>query len=770
MVSDSAIRVHIRGIVQGVGFRPFVYNLATQLGLAGWVRNSSSGVEIEAVGPESILRTFLQRLREEAPPLARIDTFQVTAIPRPAQRPSGFAIYHSEGRPGEFLPIAPDVAICDACLRELFDPGDRRYRYPFINCTNCGPRFTIIRDIPYDRPNTTMAPFRMCPDCQAEYDNPADRRFHAQPNACPVCGPHVWLREGPGGENTSGEAAIQRVRSLLAGGQIVAIKGLGGFHLACDATDDAAVAHLRERKGRVDKPFALMAFDLETVRQFCHVGAEEEALLTSRERPIVLLRRRAGGPISALVAPGNPYLGVMLPYTPLHYLLLEPAPGFPPALVMTSGNYSEEPIVTDNAEALSRLAPLADAFLLHDRAIHARCDDSVVRIFQGRELPIRRSRGYAPFPVRLPFACEPVLAVGAELKNTFCLTREEYAFLSQHIGDMENYETLTFFREMVEQLTRTFRIRPTRIACDMHPGYLATRYARERAASEGIPLQLVQHHHAHVAAAMAENGLPEDAAVIGVALDGTGFGLDGAIWGGEFLLAGYRSFRRLAHMRYFPLPGGDAAVRRPYRVALACLWAAGIAWEEDLAPVQAASKEERSVLLRQLERSLGTVATSSMGRLFDAVSALAGVRQEVTYEAQAAMELEGMVDPGEEEGYPFRVDDRSDGPWLVDPWPAIRAVVADVRAGVPAGRIAARFHNGVAHMIAEVCLRAHRATGVDQVVLSGGVFQNVTLLGLVVPLLSRGGLTVWTHHRVPPNDGGISLGQAVVAAARAVGN
>lgn len=428
--------------------------------------------------------------------------------------------------------------------------------------------------------------------------------------------------------------------------------------------------------------------------------------------------------------------------------------------------YSEEPIVIDNDEALNRLAPLADAFLLHDREIYARCDDSVVRIFEGRELPIRRSRGYAPFPVRLPFSAPPLLAVGAELKNTFCLTREEYAFLSQHIGDMENYETLSFFRQMVEQLTRTFRVRPERIACDMHPAYLATRYARERAASGGIPLEMVQHHHAHVAAAMAENGLPPDATVIGVALDGTGFGLDGAIWGGEFLIADYRSFRRLAHLRYFPLPGGDAAIRRPYRVALAYLWEAGIPWEGDLPPVGAASELERAVLRRQLERGLGTVATSSMGRLFDAVAALAGVRQEVTYEAQAAMELEGLVDPEEEESYPFTLDDRGDGPWVIDPRPMLQAVVADVRAGLPAGRIAARFHNGVAQAIALVCERARSVYGVDQAVLSGGVFQNVTLLGKVLRRLVGAGLTVWTHHRVPPNDGGLALGQAAVAAAR----
>ncbi|HEY77338.1 MAG TPA: carbamoyltransferase HypF, partial [Thermoflexia bacterium] len=576
----AARRIHITGVVQGVGFRPFVYNLATQLGVSGWVLNSSSGVEIEAVAPPGVLDEFVERLRTDAPPLARIESITVTecdpAVSDPATLQSGFTIRHSEARPGEFQPISPDIAICDDCLRELFDPNDRRYRYPFINCTNCGPRFTIIKDIPYDRPSTTMAPFKMCPECQAEYDDPTNRRFHAQPNACPVCGPRVWLQvPTPQPETlhletqnlnpeTAPDAPIQAARQLLREGAIVAIKGLGGFHLACDATNDEAVARLRERKGRVDKPFAIMAFDLETVERFCEVNDAERALLTSRERPIVLLRRKPDCPISPLVAPNNRYLGVMLPYTPLHYLLLEPTgDGLPPAgpwplaLVMTSGNYSEEPIAIDNDEALERLAHLADAFLLHDRDIHARCDDSVVRIFQGEELPIRRSRGYAPYPIHLPFDLPQVLAVGAELKNTFCLTRDRYAFLSQHIGDMENYETLRFFEQMVEQLARTFRVQPEIVAHDMHPGYLTTRYAHERSGEAPATCDLlpVQHHHAHIASCMAENGLSGEQPVIGVAFDGTGYGTDGAIWGGEFLIADYRSFRRAAHLKYVPLPG-----------------------------------------------------------------------------------------------------------------------------------------------------------------------------------------------------------------------
>jgi hydrogenase maturation protein HypF len=753
----SARHIHIRGVVQGVGFRPFVYNLAAELGLAGWVLNSSSGVEIEAVGSDDLLDGFVERLMSEAPPLARIEYISATTVPISdveIPEPGRFVIRHSEAQPGEFLPISPDVAVCDDCLRELFDPDDRRYRYPFINCTNCGPRFTIIRDIPYDRPKTTMAPFVMCPDCQAEYVDPVDRRFHAQPNACHVCGPRVWLqipdRQSP---IASGEEAVQAVRQMLVGGKVVAIKGLGGFHLACDATNDAAVALLRERKGRVDKPFAIMSFDLETVESYCEMNDDERALLTSRERPIVLLRRRLGTPISPLVAPGNNTLGVMLPYTPLHYLLLEPADGFTTALVMTSGNYSEEPIAIDNDEALKRLRNLADAFLFHDRDIHARCDDSVTRVFGGAELPIRRSRGYAPYPVHLPFEVKQVLGAGAELKNTFCLTRDRYAFLSQHIGDMENYETLQFFEQMVEQLKRTFRIEPEIIACDMHPGYLSTRWAESQISSLRAQISFVQHHHAHIASVMAEAGLSGERPVIGVAFDGTGYGTDGAIWGGEFLIA---------HLKYVPLPGGDAAIRRPYRTALAHLWAAGVAWDEDLLPVAAASAQERSVLAQQLARSVAAVPTSSVGRLFDAVSALAGVCQVINYEAQAAIELETLAESDAQEAYPFSLNGEE-----IDPGPWIRAVVADVRAGVRPGVISARFHSGLAQMVRDVCMRLRGETGLQDVALSGGVFQNVTLLAKILPLLEQVGFTVHAHRLVPPNDACISLGQVVVASARA---
>jgi hydrogenase maturation protein HypF len=558
---------------------------------------------------------------------------------------------------------------------------------------------------------------------------------------------------------------------LLAQGRIVAVKGLGGFHLACDATDDAAVALLRERKGRVDKPFALMAFDLNAVAAFCYVGEQERSLLANRERPVVLLQEREDSPISSLVAPGIKDLGVMLPYTPLHYLLLEP--GLPcAALVMTSGNYSEEPIATDNDEALSRLSGFADAFLVHDRDIHARCDDSVTRVFESDELPLRRSRGYAPYPVHLPFELPQVLAVGGELKNTFCLTKERYAFLSQHIGDMENYETLCSFEMMVEQLSRTFRVTPEILAYDMHPAYLSTQYAlREAGDRELVP---VQHHHAHIASCMVENGLEAANPIIGVAFDGTGFGTDGAIWGGEFLMADYAGFRRVGQLAYVPLPGGDTAIRKPYRTALAHLWAAGMTWDEDLPPVQAAPSVERGVIARQIERKLNTVPTSSMGRLFDAVAAIAGVRQEVTYEAQAAIEFEMLADGSAEGASPLyawdialRQDESGNKVRKIGAGPLIRSLVSDVRAGVSTEVIATRFHGSVAMLVAQMCRALRDETGLESVALSGGVWQNVALLHMTLNLLRGDGFTVYTHRVLPPNDGGLALGQAAVAGLRA---
>ncbi len=567
--------IHITGIVQGVGFRPFVYNLAVRLELTGWVRNTSAGVDIEVDGSQNALESFVKALREEAPTLASIDKF--TTSYGSSHGFDKFEILDSEAISGAFQPISPDVAICDDCLRELFDSQDRRYRYPFINCTNCGPRFTIIKDIPYDRPKTTMAGFELCNDCAREYGDPTNRRFHAQPVACPVCGPQVWLESvEPRGRITSqADEAILETRTALLHGEIMAIKGLGGFHLACDATNAGSVRELRRRKLRVDKPFALMLPDIETIEKHCYVNDSERELLGSSARPIVLLRRRPDSKIAIEVAPGQDWIGVMLPYTPLHYLLLEKRGEYSEALVMTSGNLSEEPIATENEEARERLALLADAYLMHDRDIYIRCDDSVIRVVNDQTYPIRRSRGYAPFPVKLPWHTAPLLATGAELKNTFCITHDNYAFLSQHIGDMENYETLKSFEQAVEHYERLFRVKPAAIVHDLHPNYLATRYAAQRAGSENLPLFGVQHHHAHIAACMAENKLDGSHPVIGVAFDGTGYGDDGAIWGGEFLIADYKDYRRAIHLEYFPLPGGDAAIKQP---AAHCTCIALVAW------------------------------------------------------------------------------------------------------------------------------------------------------------------------------------------------
>ena len=764
--------IHISGIVQGVGFRPFVYNLASGLQLAGWVRNTSAGVDIAVDGTQAALDAFVKALRNEAPPLSRIDDF-VASFGEPGGF-TGFEILHSEAIPDAFQPISPDVAICGDCLRELFDPKDRRYRYPFINCTNCGPRFTIIQDIPYDRPKTTMSRFPMCADCAREYADPTDRRFHAQPVACPVCGPSVWLERRDAGQlervASDGEA-ILAVRRLLRDGDIAAVKGLGGFHLACDATNAKAVSELRRRKLRVDKPFALMMLDIPTAEKHCFVGDAERELLQSAARPIVLLRRRPEASIAREVAPGQDWIGVMLPYTPLHYLLFADAlkdsePILPP-LVMTSGNLSEEPIATDNEEARERLASLADAFLMHDRDIHIRCDDSVVRVVEPPEpggpaiYPLRRSRGYAPFPVKLPWEAAPLLAAGAELKNTFCITNRNYAFLSHHIGDMENYETLRSFEQGVQHFERLFRVKPEAIAYDLHPNYLASRYAVQRAQREGLEAIGVQHHHAHIAACMAEHGFDGLQPVIGVAFDGTGYGDDGAIWGGEFLVADYVRYQRRLHLDYFRLPGGDAAIRHPARIALALLWSLGIDWDPRLSSFQDFDATELSTIRTQLERGLNAPNTSSMGRLFDAAAALAGVRQQVNYEAQAAIEFEALASETADGGYPFEVGENA-----IVVKPAIAALLADVFSGVSQPAISARFHSGLARMVVDASSKIRSETSLNDVVLSGGVWQNITLLRRTLSLLRDSGFRVYIHRAVPPNDGGLALGQAAIATKR----
>jgi hydrogenase maturation protein HypF len=749
-------------MIQGVGFRPFVHALARRLGLGGHVGNDAAGVFIEVEGGAGAVAAFLDALASEAPALARVAS--VDAEPREALGDDDFSIVESVRIAGAVTFVAPDAATCDGCLRELHDPLDRRYRYPFINCTSCGPRYTIIRDLPYDRPQTAMAAFRMCAACQREYDDPEDRRFHAQPNACPACGPRVEWRPAGALEDSgvTGDSAISAALRCIGGGGVVAVKGIGGFHLACDARSDAAIDALRTRKGRTHKPFALLVADIHVARTIAHVNAGERRLLEAVERPIVLLRRREDAPIASVAAPGHDTIGVMLPYAPLHHLLAATGP-----LVMTSGNRSDEPIARDNAEALSRLAMLVDGFLLHDREIHMTCDDSVVRLFEGRELPVRRSRGYAPYPVALPREVPAMLAVGAELKATVCLARDRYAFLSPHIGDLGGIETLDAMRRVCGHLASLFRVRPGVVACDMHPGYSSSRWAREYAEDRAARVVEVQHHHAHVAALMAEHGLDGSHPVIGFAFDGTGYGTDGTIWGGEVMVADYRGFRRVAHLATTPLPGGDAGVRRPARIALAQLWAAGIGWDDDLAPAAHGDAEALRVLRRQLERNLNCVATSSMGRFLDAASALAGVRQEITYEGQAAIEFEALAAHGAPDralAYRFDVEEGTGAAWRFAGGSVLAAMIADLRAGVARSTVAWRVHAAVADVIATLAVRTRLREGLTTVGLTGGVFQNVLLLGLATSQLREAGFTVLTHRLVPPNDGGIALGQAMVAA------
>jgi hydrogenase maturation protein HypF len=754
--------IHITGIVQGVGFRPFVYGLATRHELFGWVCNTSAGLEIEVQGAEDKLLAFAAALQDEKPPLAWIDSFDVTEV-RGADIYKSFEIHASTSIAGAFQPISADVAVCADCEHELFDPQDRRYLYPFINCTNCGPRFTIIKDIPYDRPATTMAGFTLCPNCRGEYENPLNRRFHAQPVACPECGPNVWLVVNGESEQTVNQAALLITRRLLREGRIVALKGLGGFHLACDASNTAAVDELRRRKGRAGKPFALMAADIATVEKYCFIGDAERALLSGREKPIVLLARRLGISLPDSIAPLLDTVGMMLPYTPLHLLLLsqsdpvmmaEPVPSL---LVMTSGNFSEEPIATDNEDALERLAPLADAFLLHNRDINIRCDDSVVRTDHRQETTyLRRSRGYAPYPVQLSFDTKPTLAVGGELKNTFCLTRDKYAFLSHHIGDMENSETYASFEQGIEHLSRLFRIQPEIIACDMHPGYFATQWA-QRSPYKLQPVA-IQHHHAHIAACMADNEL-ENRKVIGLAFDGTGYGTDGAIWGGEILVADYAGFERVVHLEYLPLPGGDVAIRKPWRIAVGYAHTLGLDIS-DLPFICMLEPQAVNVVRLQVEKHLNTVSTSSMGRLFDAVAALAGVRTEVTYEAQAAIELEvlAMDYVADAEPFPYHLQGN-----VILLKGLIAAMIESVRRNEPPGLIGACFHKTIATLSVEAACRIREKAGLNEVALSGGVWQNKLLFELTMSGLEKNGFRVYFHRQTPANDGGIALGQAVIA-------
>ena len=751
----------VRGVVQGVGFRPFVYNLAERLHITGFVRNQTGTVLIEAEGEPSALDGFLGELTNRPPPLALIEDLSWEA--REPQGERTFQIKESDTEGPSAVFISPDVATCADCLAELFDPRDRRFGYPFLNCTHCGPRLTIIEGAPYDRARTTMAAFPMCAACRAEYEDPADRRFHAQPIACPVCGPRLTLLDAAGQVIDTREPLAAFARALQDG-KIGALKSLGGYHLSCLASDSTAVAELRRRKHRDEKPFAVMVADLSAAGSLAIVGPAERALLESPRGPIVLLRRKAAGVVADPVAPGNPWLGLMLPFTPLHHLLLRAVGGQP--LVMTSGNRSDEPIVYRDDETVTTLAGIADLFLTHDRAIHVRCDDSVTRVVNDLELPIRRSRGYAPRPTPLPIACPcPTLALGGQLKATFALGRGRQAFLSHHMGDLEHFDAYQALITDVSLYQRLFGIEPECLVHDLHPDYATTQYARQRGAGEGIPLLAVQHHHAHLASCMVENGLIGP--VIGITLDGTGYGLDGHIWGGEFLIGDYRDFRRAAHLRYVGMPGGEAAIREPWRMAIAHLADAAIAPPPALARVLPL---EMKLMRNLLERRFNTPYTSSTGRLFDAIAVLAGVRDRVNYEGQAAVELEWLATGvAPDHAYPFEIDEPHEvtgSPRIIDTRPLIQGVAGDAAVGVSAAVIARRFHSTMVEMIASVCGLLRQETGVHDVVLSGGVFLNALLTSEVSARLVEEGFDVSRHRLVPPNDGGLSLGQLAVAAAR----
>jgi hydrogenase maturation protein HypF len=752
----------VRGVVQGVGFRPFIYRLAMEEGLVGFIGNDTDGVTIEIEGLKERVEAFLARLRSQAPPLARIDSVAVRELALVGD--TGFRIVASEvlGRVSTGIPA--DAATCPDCLRELLDPKDRRYRYPFLNCTNCGPRFTITRRIPYDRPQTSMAKFPMCPECQREYDDPLNRRFHAQPNACWVCGPRVWLVGADGAKIATDDAVAACIDHLVAG-QIMAIKGIGGFHLSVDATNQSAVMRLRERKRRYGKPLAVMVRDLEAARAACTLNAEEEALLTTPARPIVLAARREGCGIAEGVAPGIPWLGVYLPYAPLQHLLF--ADPRVQALVMTSANLSEEPIAIDNEEARMRLGGIADAFLMHDREILQRCDDSVAAVVDGAPQLVRRARGFVPLGVPLPFDAPPMLAVGAHLKNVFALARGRFAYQSQHLGDLENLTGLEFFRESLDHLMRTFEIEPQTVVHDLHPSYLSTKWATEWAQERGLELIAVQHHHAHVAGCMAEHGLT--GRVIGLALDGTGYGIDGKIWGGEVLIARLEAFERFAHLDYVPMPGSEAAIKEPWRMAFAAMRAAGFDLES-AASLAGPTTEEARVLDRMMERCVNSPLTSSLGRLFDAVAAVVLNRRVVDYEARAAIELEGVAvdEPDDEPGYAMKFiggDWTTREPTRISAGPLWHELVEDLRAGVSKARIAARFHAGVAAGFVQAAVMARAATGVNQVALSGGCMHNRRLARLLRVKLEAAGFEVFQHIQVSPGDGGLSYGQVAVAAA-----
>lgn len=739
--------VFINGIVQGVGFRPFVYNLAVDAGLTGYVTNTTAGVEIEIEGSQPVVGHFLSQLQTKAPPLSVI-----TNIESESMRLNGdtaFVIQPSEGSESVATLISPDVAVCDNCLTELFDPNDRRHRYPFINCTNCGPRYTIIENIPYDRPFTSMREFMMCPACQKEYDDPTNRRFHAQPNACPECGPHVSLHNPDRGLFQTDDC-IAETASLLMSGHIVAIKGLGGYHLAVDATNEKAVQELRRRKGREEKPLAVMVKELQSAHRICSITPDEEKTLTSPQTPIVLLRKRGNNGLAESVAPDNDHFGIMLPYTPLHHLLMEY--GFT-ALVMTSANYSEEPICIDNDEAFERLEKIADYFLIHNRDIYLRSDDSVVAHLGGSLRYIRRSRGFAPRPVFVDSGGPPILAVGGELKNTVCLLKDAHAFMSQHIGDLENLEAYNFFQMTVKHLEQIFETKPELIVYDLHPGYLSTQWALEQ---KEVPVLGVQHHYAHLASCMAENRISGQ--VIGIIMDGTGFGTDETIWGGEILIGDYDGFERYAHFQPMPLPGGNAAIKAPWRTAVSYLYEA---FDGEIPELPFMEKHDIEPIVEMVSKGVNCIQTSSCGRLFDAVAAMCGGRQTIRYEAQAAIDFMQAAGSQTKEPFEFRIMDVDDHKELMIA-PIIRSVVDAVLDGRSLSAISRRFHGTLIEIFTKITKYASIENSIIDVVLSGGVFQNELLFEGLIPILEREGLNVFTHAMVPTNDGGLSLGQAII--------
>ncbi len=757
---QNGLEYHITGIVQGVGFRPFVYRIALQNGLKGDVCNTSEGVWIHVFGNSESLKKFDYSLRHDYPVLAHVDRIEMKSVQ--SGHMDNFRIIQSIDHLDDFIPVSADLAVCADCAAEILDPENRRYHYPFTNCTNCGPRFSIIKEIPYDRDHTSMDIFHMCDHCRKEYEDPGDRRFHAQPTACGDCGP--WLTYLEKGQMTSHEDALQKAAEALAQGKIVAVKGIGGFHLACNAENNNAVKNLRKRKHRNEKPFALMARNIEAINEICTVSSAEKKLLESPAAPIVLLNIKMKGkkPLSAEIAPGKKQFGFMLPYTPLHILLFNALPSEINFLVMTSANFSEDPIIFRD-EDLNRLNVLCDGILTHNRKIVTRIDDSVVYILKPvensseKKMMIRRSRGYAPEPVRMGNPCRQILAVGPDMKNTFCLTRDHYAFVSHYMGDLEDADVNQSFLEQINHYENLFRIKPVAIGCDLHPNYYSTKYAEMLSKKEDIPLFRIQHHYAHIASVLAENGCFCDDPVIGLAFDGTGYGEDGTIWGGEVLLCSQKGFVRSMHLKTFPLPGGDSAVRFPAKIALAWLWSEKCEWTDDLAPVRSIGKEKCEILSKQLQHRINCINTSSMGRLFDAVSALIGIRESITYDGQAASELEDAIDPACKESYAFNIEKE-----LIDPVSVICDILKDIRGKIPGEIISAKFHNAVINLAEMICIRMKKETGISTVALGGGVWQNQIILSGTIKKLEKNGIKVLIPRELPINDGGISFGQVSV--------